>query len=139
MGKRPVQIEHEIAEQRELIERRVREMRDRGSRDAEELTSRIGDAFTGTAVRQTVDERPILTVAGALALGVALGMASESVSLRGLLSQGEKSYRNAPSANGGILGSLSAVAVDELKDILERWATDRRCSAEEPDQVGRHI
>jgi hypothetical protein len=131
MGKRPAEIEREIEQQREQISQRISEIRQRGSDDVDELTSRFGDTLNTTVVKQTVEERPMLTVAGALALGVALGMASESVSLRGLVGKSDQGYRRpAPGGVGdGLMGSLSALAADEIKSLVDRWTSDRRSTS----------
>jgi hypothetical protein len=131
MGKRPAEIEREIAEQRERISSRVQEMRERGSRDAEEFTSRLSDSLSNSALKQTVEDRPMLTVAGALALGVALGMASESVSVGSLTGRRQSvdprfGNRQQPSAGGGLMGALSAVAADEIKTLVDKWTSERR-------------
>jgi hypothetical protein len=129
MGKRPAEIEREIAEQRELVSSRVKEMRQRGSDNVDELSSRLGDTLNSTVVKQTVEERPMLTVAGALALGVALGMASDSVSIRGLVGQGKKAYDRSPNVAGsGLIASLSSLAGDEIKSMIDTWTAERRSS-----------
>jgi hypothetical protein len=134
MGKRPAEIEREIAQQREDISRHVSEMRQRGSDDVQEFSSRLGDTLNSSAVRQTVEERPMLTVAGALALGVALGMASESVSLRGIASTAKEGARQTTSAGSGLMGALSGIAADELRSLLEGWLSERRSAAERTDR-----
>jgi hypothetical protein len=134
MGTRPAEIEREIAQQREDISRRVSEMRQRGSDDVQDFSSRLGDTLNSSVVKQTVEERPMLTVAGALALGVALGMASESVSLRGIANRAKEGARQTTSAGGGLMGAVSGFAADELKSLLEGWLSERRPSNDRPER-----
>jgi hypothetical protein len=119
MGKNPDLIEQEIRAKRDAISGRVEEMRQRGADDIEEVTSGIKETFEGGGIKDQVEKRPFTVLAGALGLGVALGLASETVNLRAIAG-GDRDQPTRGRKSGGSEGLFAGLtsafeyaAVDE--------------------------
>jgi hypothetical protein len=137
MGKRPDDIYEEIRQTRREISGRVDEMRERGKDDAQEVKSRVQDVFQGAGLREQAEKRPFVTLLGALGVGIALGMASESVNLRSIAGGGQSEQRRslygkqAGQRDGlfaGITTALEGAAVEEGRQLLHEWIGNLRPS-----------
>jgi hypothetical protein len=133
MGKRPDDIYHEIRQARQAIADRIEEMRERGRDDAEEVKGRVQDIFHGAGLREQAEKRPYVTILGALGVGIALGMASESVNLREIAGgRGERPqpYGKGSSTHEGLFAGLTAglqgAAVEEGRQLLHQWIGNLR-------------
>jgi hypothetical protein len=137
MGKRPDDVYEEVRQTREEISARIEEMRQRGKEDAQEFKSRVEDLFQGAGLREQVEQRPVTVLTGALGLGVALGMASESVNVRSVLGgdgkreQARSPYdRRARTGNDGffseITSALESAVVEEGRQLLHDWISGLR-------------
>lgn len=135
MGQKPDVIEQEIKEKRAAISNRLEQMTSRGADDVREMGSRIENFFEEKRIASTAREHPFATVAGALGLGVALGMASGSVHLprrspeyRPPEPQRYQVGRDAASAGllAGILAPLEAAAVEQGSQLIRGWFSPAR-------------
>jgi hypothetical protein len=136
MGQRPAQIEQEIKDLRQEISARIENLTNRGATDVHDASEGVREGVHSLIERaglaSGMEERPYAYIAGAVAVGVALGMASESVSLPDFEFNG-KTNKKAPQRNGkggGFLGTIisgiEAAAVTEGQDLLRRWLTNDR-------------
>jgi hypothetical protein len=132
MGKRPDVVYEEIRQTREQISRRVDEMRQRGKDDAHEVKERVQDVFQGAGLREQAEKRPFVTMLGALGVGIALGMASESVNLHSVAGANKDRERfNERRGQGsglfaGLTTALEGAAVEEGRQLLHEWIGNLR-------------
>jgi ElaB/YqjD/DUF883 family membrane-anchored ribosome-binding protein len=146
MGKNSDVIEQEIRARREAISGRFDEMRERAGDDADEVASRVKEAFESAGLKEQVEKRPLMVMAGAVGLGVVLGMASESINVRSVLdrdkSQQGRSLNGTQARSGrgegglisGLTSALEYAAVDEGRELLRDWIRGLRPQSDErPD------
>jgi hypothetical protein len=134
MGKRPDDIYEEIRQTRREISNRVDEMRQRGKDDAQEVKERVQDVFQGAGLRDQAEKRPFVTLLGAFGVGIALGMASESVNLRSVAGGKTEQRRSlyGPQSTrreglfAGITTALEGAAVEEGRQLLHEWIGNLR-------------
>jgi hypothetical protein len=134
MGKRPDVIYDEIRLTRQQISTRVEEMRTRGQDDAQEVKDRVADVFQGAGLREQVEQQPFVALLGALGVGVALGMASESVNLRAIAGGKGEQQKPFGGRSGGrgdglfasLTAGLSGAAVEEGRQLLHEWIGNLR-------------
>jgi hypothetical protein len=134
MGKRPDDIYEEIRQTRREISGRVEEMRERGKDDAHEVKERVQDVFHGAGLREQAEKRPFVTLLGALGVGIALGMASESINLRSIAGGNTEQRRSLYGRQGGrreglfagITTALEGAAVEEGRQLLHEWIGNLR-------------
>jgi ElaB/YqjD/DUF883 family membrane-anchored ribosome-binding protein len=128
MGKKPDEVESEIRAKRRAISDRLQSLEARAGDDVSWLRSSLQDRANEVAdkagalfkVPESMQERPYTTLLGAAGLGVALGMASESI----------PSTRRYDSRNGrqndgeglldGFFGSILGVAASTIQDEMKR-------------------
>lgn len=145
MGKKPDQIEHDIREQRAHITRQIEGLQHRVQEDMQSVRAEAKDrasyamdeaksSLKVDTVKEMMQDHTLSTMAGALGLGVVLGVVSEGVG-----SGGNGSSRNGGSSNGGgsngggggsssglggLLASLvmpaASTAQDELQDLVRQ-------------------
>jgi hypothetical protein len=139
MGKGSAEIEQEIRAKRKAISAKVDEMTQRGADDVREAADRVQELFDSTPITKTADEHPFLTLAGALGVGVVLGMASESVSL-GSLFGGSGSQAGPPRYDqwrqqnesqrtgllSGLIVGLESAAIEEGRQLFHEWMAPTR-------------
>lgn len=144
MGKKPDQIEREIAEKRsqisaqiEGLQTRVQDDVDAMRLDAKERSAQaFGDAKETLKVdhiKQMMEDHTVSTMAGAVGLGVVLGMVSEGLSSGGSNSNSSRSNgyggsNGSSSRNGGgggiasmlasFVGPAASTAQSELQDLV---------------------
>ena len=140
MGAKPDEIERKIAEQRARIDHRLESVESRIREDVEnvrsEASSRTSDTVDGVkSIFQPdgpIQEHPLSMMAGALGLGVVLGMVSEGLtsgSGNGHSSPGDgyaRDQRRSSESGGSGLASLvstlvrpaAATAQHELQDLV---------------------
>jgi ElaB/YqjD/DUF883 family membrane-anchored ribosome-binding protein len=135
MGKKPAEIQREIAQQRAFIEQRLHALEDRVSDDVRDagnaFSSQIGER---THINEYADQRPLTTLAGAFGAGILLGMMSD----RGK-GNGHRRERGEDrggglfddlmgAASGAIGGSVQTEVRQLIRDVLgtdERRQPDR--------------
>jgi hypothetical protein len=128
MGKKPAEIQREIAEQRASIERRLRALEDRVADDVRgtgsAVTSEIGDR---THINEYAERHPLTTVAGAFGAGVFLGMMSDRGKSNGHRGRGRERYERdggglfdelMGAASGAIGGSVQSEVRQLIRDVL---------------------
>jgi len=128
MGKKPADIEQEIKARRRSISSKVEELTQRGADDVEEAVDRFSSFISSSPlgkVSRQAEEQPLLTVGGALALGVILGMASDQIG-RGERSIGQGTRSGDGSGVGagllgGLIGALESAIVDEGKQLIHEF------------------
>ena len=128
MGQKPGVIEQEIRETREAISNKIDRMTSRGADDVREVTSRIEGFFEEKQIASTAREHPLATLAGALGLGVALGMASGSVHMPSRSHDSRENPRNTKVREGisagflaSILAPIEAAAVEQGTELVRDW------------------
>jgi len=141
MGKAPADIEREIALQRELIERRIRDLEDRVSddlRDTGHAVAQKVESATETLdqklhISEQVEQRPFTVLLGALGAGFVLGMMSDrgggAAPRRASQIHGD-TYRYERSPRGGdgmiaqLLGSASGFLGGTLGDEIRGFVAE---------------
>ncbi len=140
MGAKPDEIERQIAEQRTRIDQRMQGIESRIRQDVENVRSEASNRTTGTVdgvktIFQPdgpIQEHPISMMAGALGLGVVLGMVSEGLTSGGGTSDSQSangdSHNGGRSSNGGsglvsmmssLIGPAAMTAQNELQDLIK--------------------
>jgi hypothetical protein len=129
MGQKPDVIEQEIRDKRDTISNKIDRMASRGADDMREIGSRVENFFEEKGVASTAQEHPFATLAGAVGLGVALGLASGSVHLPGGSGR-DADYRerdtgrrhgNSPGIISSILAPIEAAAVAQGTELIREW------------------
>jgi ElaB/YqjD/DUF883 family membrane-anchored ribosome-binding protein len=147
MAKKPDDIQREIAELRESIDRKLDRVQGRVKDDVQDFSSNAWDEFQArTRINEYVDRRPMTTVASAFGVGVLLGILSEGVPMGG--NSDRESYdesrmysrRNGRrQSQGGIVnnvvGTASGVLSGKLGDELQQLM--RQVLGEEEPRVDR--
>jgi len=144
MGANPDEIERQIAQQRARIDERMQGLETHIKQEVDSVRTEASDRASGTVggVKEIFQpegpmrEHPLTMMAGALGLGVVLGMVSE-----GLTSGGDSGDRNQQpyrrddyrrsngssgisSMVGSLLGPAAVTAQNELQDLIkEGFAT----------------
>lgn len=137
MGKKPAEIQREIAQQRSNIERRLHSLEDRVADDVRDA----GHAFSEevgerTHINQYAEQRPMTTVLGAFGAGVFLGMMSG----RGARQSNGRKHASSRyesergglfddvmgAASGAIGGSLQTEVRQLIRDVLGTDGRDSR-------------
>lgn len=127
MGQKPGVIEQEIRETREAISNKIDRMTSRGADDVREVTSRIEGFFEEKQIASAAREHPLATLAGALGLGVALGMASGSVHMPSRSHDSREDPRNRVREGisagflASILAPIEAAAVEQGTELVREW------------------
>jgi ElaB/YqjD/DUF883 family membrane-anchored ribosome-binding protein len=107
MGKKPTEIQREIAQQRSSIERRLRALEDRVADDVRDAGSAVtGEIGERTHINDYAQRHPITTVAGAFGAGVLLGIMSDRT--RG--SNGRPARYERERDGGGLFDELMGAA-----------------------------
>jgi len=141
MGAKPDEIERQIADQRARIDHRMQGLESRVKQNVEtvrtEASTRASDTVGG--VKQIFEpegpmrEHPLSMMAGALGLGVVLGMVSEGITSsgggdsrsNGSNHQGNESRSNGGGSSGvgsllaGLVGPAATTAQNELQDLIK--------------------
>jgi hypothetical protein len=135
MGKTADQLQREIAEQRSKIERRIDALEGR-VRDARPQASR--ELGHRVQLRGYVEQRPLAALAGALGIGVALGMFSGGAR-NGAASMGSRmrDYGLLDDVIGLAAGLVAGPLRDELRHHVRESGGDGRIEEYEGDQGGR--
>jgi ElaB/YqjD/DUF883 family membrane-anchored ribosome-binding protein len=141
MGANPDEIERQINEQRARINDRMQGLEYRIKEDVEKVRTEATNRTSGTVdgvkgVFQPdgpMKDHPVSMLAGALGVGVLMGMVSEGLTSGGggsSSSRGNRSYENGRSSNGGgatsglaslvssVIGPAAATAQNELQDLV---------------------
>jgi hypothetical protein len=138
MGTKPDEIERQIAEQRARIDHRMAGIESRIREDVEnvrsEASNRTSDTVDGVkSIFQPdgpIQDHPLSMMAGALGLGVVLGMVSEGLTSGGNNGQPQRdgySHDQRRSSDGGfglasmvssLIGPAAATAQNELQDLV---------------------
>lgn len=142
MGQKPDVIEQEIRETREAISNKIDRMTSRGADNVREIGSRIEDFLEEKRIAPTAREHPFATLAGAVGLGVALGMASGAVHLPRRSRQDTREggrdggQRDGMSAGilAGILAPIEAAAVEQGTELVRQWLAPARAGSGSADR-----
>ena len=158
MGANPDEIERQIAEQRARIDERMRGLESHIKQEFDNVRTEASNRASGTVggVKEIFQpdgpmrEHPLTMMAGALGLGVVLGMVSE-----GLTSGGDSGDRNRQpyrrgdyrqsdgssgisSMVGSLLGPAAVTAQNELQDLIkEGFATLKGGNGNSPSDTLR--
>ena len=139
MGAKPDEIERQIADQRARIDHRLQGLETRVKQDVDNVRSEASNRASDTVggVKQIFEpdgpmrEHPLSMMAGALGLGVVLGMVSEGItsgggdsSRNGSSHQSSESRSNGSSSGlasmlSGLVGPAAATAQNELQDLIK--------------------
>ena len=139
MGAKPDEIERQIADQRARIDHRLQGLETRVKQDVDNVRSEASNRASDTVggVKQIFEpdgpmrEHPLSMMAGALGLGVVLGMVSEGItsgggdsSRNGSNHQSSGSRSNGSSSGlasmlSGLVGPAAATAQNELQDLIK--------------------
>jgi ElaB/YqjD/DUF883 family membrane-anchored ribosome-binding protein len=137
MGKKPDQIEHDIEAKRAQIGQRIENLQHRAHNDVETMRTEAKDrssmAFEDAkdslkvdSVKQMMEDHTLSTMAGALGVGVLLGVVSEGFGSGGS-SSSRDGYRSRDGhrEGGGMTGMLASLigpaastAQNELQDLV---------------------
>jgi hypothetical protein len=147
MDKKPDQIERDINEYRDQIASRMAGMRRRAQEDADKVRSEAKNRTSGSVegvkgilnevkMREIMQDHTVSMVAGAVGIGVLLGVVSEGIgggsgSSSNDARQTNRSENNRPDSAGGLAGMLSSfispatsTAQQELEQLVrEGFAT----------------
>jgi ElaB/YqjD/DUF883 family membrane-anchored ribosome-binding protein len=148
MGKKPDQIEQDIKAQREHISRRIDDLQTRVQDDIQTVRSEAKERANSTVgeakgklddakgslnldtVKSMVEEHTMSSIAGALGVGVLLGVVSEGLGGGGSNSGSQNGQRSSGQSNGGggssgigamiasIVGPAASTAQDELQQLV---------------------
>ena len=139
MGTNPDEIERQIREQRALIDQRMQGLETRIRQDVDTARTETANRTSGSvdSVKEIfqpsgpMKEHPLSMMAGALGLGVVLGMVSEGLTSGGgntSQSSGRSYARNDGSSSGSsgiasmvgsLLGPAAVTAQNELQDLIK--------------------
>jgi len=135
MGQKSAAIEQEIRDKREMISRRVDGVEERGGDDIQEVKSRVQKLTRDSPVGKAAEKQPLLTVAGAVGVGVLLGMASGKVHLPGRSDkrQGHNGARSDERNSGaakpglltGLVTALEMAAVAEGRELVHEYLSPK--------------
>lgn len=161
MGKKPDEIEREIAQHREAIGRKLGELKARVRDDATELRAVAGeDLAERTGLRQQAEQRPLVTVGAALGVGMVAGAisggrraAKEPAQRTPSNLARAQSPADSPPAGakdsviaellGTITGGLSTTLQDELRqalrDLFDRKAVPSAPAAPQAPRFNDHL
>jgi ElaB/YqjD/DUF883 family membrane-anchored ribosome-binding protein len=150
MGKKPDQIEQDIKAQREHISRRIDDLQTRVQDDIQTVRSEAKERANSTVgeakgklddakgslnldtVKSMVEEHTMSSIAGALGVGVLLGVVSEGLGGGGSNSGSQNGQRSSGQSNGSsgggssglggmiasIVGPAASTAQDELQQLV---------------------
>jgi ElaB/YqjD/DUF883 family membrane-anchored ribosome-binding protein len=141
MGAKPDEIERQIAAQRANIDQRLQGLETRVKQDVDSVRNEASNRASGTVsgFKQVFEtdgpmrEHPLSMMAGALGLGVVLGMVSEGITSSGggdSRSNGSTHQRDEGRSNGGgssgvgsllagLVGPAATTAQNELQDLIK--------------------
>jgi ElaB/YqjD/DUF883 family membrane-anchored ribosome-binding protein len=143
MGKDPAELDRQIEQQRQQITRRLDDLQGRIRKDVSSVrdeakgraSNMAGEAKTYVDFQTQMRERPALTMAGALGVGVLLGVLSESLTASDSSYTGAPRYAYEPPARpsaltsafndlaGSIFGPATSTFRDELRDLVQEGFT----------------
>jgi ElaB/YqjD/DUF883 family membrane-anchored ribosome-binding protein len=139
MGAKPDEIERQIAQQRARIDQRMQGLESRIRDDVDtvrtEATNRASGTVSGAKElfqpEGPMHDHPLSMMAGALGLGIVLGMVSEGLTADGAGSSSQRhgGYpRETSSSNGssgigsmlsGLVGPAAVTAQNEIQDLVK--------------------
>ena len=144
MGANPDEIERQIAQQRARIDQRMKGLETRIREDVDNVRTEATNRASGTVdgakeffqPTGPMRDHPLSMMAGALGLGVVLGMVSEGLTADGTGSSNRRpdgysrDSRSSPGSNGitsmlsGLIGPAAMTAQNEIQDLVkEGFAT----------------
>jgi ElaB/YqjD/DUF883 family membrane-anchored ribosome-binding protein len=135
VGKDPVQIERSIREHRDQIGRQVSQLQDRVQQDLQSMRDKAQEQASHTVedakhfldLDQQMQQHPYTALAGALGLGVVLGMASEGLpggSANGNTSSYTSRRTDGRSGLGDLMSSVAGVAGSTIQDELRQFVQE---------------
>ncbi|HUF53238.1 MAG TPA: hypothetical protein VMR52_05620 [Dehalococcoidia bacterium] len=148
MGKKPAEIEQDIRDKRESISQKLDELTSRGSGDLQEVSERVQGVYRDSPLKAALDDHPLLAVAGAVGVGVALGMASDMFSSKESMRPegGHRAYSADPSARvggdfGGVIASLQGIVVEEARKFVDELMSPTKVNQDDrtPERSGREF
>jgi hypothetical protein len=126
MGKKPAEIQREIAQQRATIERRIHALEDRVADDVRDAGHAVSyELGERTHLNQYAEQRPMTTVLGAFGAGVFLGMASNRGGRKGSQQPSQQNDGGGlfseliGAASGAIGGTVQSEVRQLIRDVFE--------------------
>ena len=136
MGKTSDELQREIAQHRERMERRVDDLQNRVKTDVDDASTAVSEKVSATKISEYVEQRPLTTLAGAFGAGIVLGLATPGGGASSRSSGRpqrayDSGYSNGGSGGGGPLdgflaglvgnasGMLSGKLQDEFQSLLD--------------------
>ena len=128
MGKKPAQLEREIADQRREMTRKREHIEDRVRGSVDDVKSTASELTRKSKLNEYINERPLTTMIAAFGTGMLLGVASETApaAARTAGHGAQSAYDRAGGAGllTGVLGTVTGPLGNTLQDELRTTLRD---------------